>query len=153
MQETDTKLVNSVLDALECAKEAFILMPQLPPHIKPVYCRILNAIYKLGNYSDNLRISDISRISGLLLPNATKFINEMAELNMVKKSTSDSDKRVVLVQVTELGEQCYQQYVLRFIEGLEEQFSKIDRINCLIMIDTIHEVYQAMQTVYKEKEI
>jgi|GEM_PF-919655 Transcriptional regulators len=152
LQETDTKLVNNILDALEYAKEAFTLMPHLPPHIKPVYCRILNAIYKIGTHTDNLRISDISKMAGLLLPNTTKFINEMVDLNIIKKTASASDKRVVLVQVTDLGEQYYQQYVFRFIRGLEEQFSKLDKINCLIMIDTIHDVYQSMKTVYEAKE-
>lgn len=152
MEKIDAKLVNNILDAFECAKEALALMPQLPPNMKPVYFRILTAIYKIGDDTGSSRVSDISKVSGLLLPNTTKVINEMVELNIVKKFTSASDKRVVLVQATELGEQYIQTYVHSFIEGLEEEFSKIDEANCLIMIDTIHKVYLAMKTVYKEKE-
>ncbi|MEN6328584.1 MAG: hypothetical protein ABFD18_20550 [Syntrophomonas sp.] len=152
MEKIDTKLVNNILEALECAKEALALLPQLPPNIKPVYFRILNAIYKTGNNTGRSRVSDISKESGLLLPNATKVINEMVELNIVEKFTPASDKRVVLVQATGLGEQYIQKYVLSFIEGLEKEFSKINEVECMIMIDTIYKVYQAMKTVYKEKE-
>lgn len=149
LEKTDIKLVTNILDALECAKEALALMPQLPPNMKPVYFRILNAIYRIGDDTGSSRVSDISRVSGFLLPNTTKLINEMVELNIVEKTTSASDKRVVLVRATEVGEQYIQKYVLRFIEDLEEEFSKIDEANFMIMIETIHKVYQAMKRVYK----
>ena len=152
LEKTDIKLVTNILDALEGAKEALTLMPQLPPNMKPVYLRILNAIYRIGDDTGSSRVSDISKVSGFLLPNTTKVINEMVELNIVEKFTSTSDKRVVLVRATGLGEQYIRKYVLRLIEGLEEEFSKIDKVDCLIMIDTIHKVYQAIKTVYEEKD-
>lgn len=153
MEKTDIRLVTNILEALEYAKEALALMPQLPSNMKPVYFRILNAIYKIGDDTGSSRVSDISKVSGLLLPNTTKVINEMVELNIVEKFTSASDKRVVLVRATELGQQYIEKYVLRFIEGLEKEFSNINEVDCLIMIDTMDKVYQAMKTVYEEKEM
>lgn len=150
MEKMETKLVNNILEALECAKEALTLLPQLPPNIKPVYFRILNVIYKIGDDSGSSRVSDISKVSGLLLPNATKVINEMVEFNIVEKFTSASDKRVVLVRATELGQQYIQKYVLSVMEALEKEFSKINEVDCIIMVETIYKVYQAMKTVYKE---
>ncbi|HEX3011190.1 MAG TPA: MarR family transcriptional regulator [Syntrophomonadaceae bacterium] len=152
MKKRDLKLVTNILEALECAKEALALLPELPPNIKPVYFRILNAMYRVGDDTRSSRVSDISRVSGLLLPNTTRFINEMVELNIVEKTTSASDKRVVLVRVTELGEQYIQKYVLHVLKGLEEKFSKINEADCMIMIETIHTVCQLMKTVYQEKE-
>lgn len=152
LDKLDDKLVNNIVDALECAKQALTLLPQLPDNMKPVYLRILSAIHKIGGDTGSSRVSDISNVSGLLPPNTTKFINEMVELNIVKKITSPSDKRVVLVQATELGEQYIQKYVLSFAEGLEKEFSKFKEVDCMIMIDTINKVYQAMKTVYQEKE-
>ena len=152
MEKVDAKLVSSILDAFECARDALALMPQLPPNMKPVYFRILNVIYKIGDDNDRSRVSDISKFSGLLLPNTTKVINEMVELNILKKFTSPSDKRVVLVQATELGEQYIQNYVLRFIQGLEEEITKIGEADCLLMIETMHQVVQAMKTVYTENQ-
>jgi len=138
------------MDAFECAREALTLLPQMPPNIKPVHFRILNAIYMIGDASGSARVSDISKVSGLLLPNTTKFTNELVELSIVKKFTSASDKRVVLVQATELGQEYIRDYVIRFIEGLDKEFSKINQVDCIIMIETIYKVSQAMKTVYQE---
>lgn len=151
MDSFDEQLVNNILDALECAREALTLLPQLPANIKPVYLRVLSAIYKIGGDTGSARVSDISNVSGLLLPNTTKFTNEMVELGIVQKVTSPSDKRVVLVRVTELGKQYTHEYVLHFIEDLGEEFSRLNEIDCTIMIDTINRVNQAMKTVYHEK--
>jgi DNA-binding MarR family transcriptional regulator len=152
LEKKDIKRATNILETLQYAKEALALLPQLPPNMKPVYFRILNAIYKIGDDTGSSRVSDISKVSGLLLPNTTKVINEMVELDIVEKFTSASDKRVVLVRATELGKQYIQKYVLCFMEDLEGEFSKINEANCLIMIETMHKVYQAMKTVYKEKE-
>jgi len=138
------------LDAFECAKEASALLPPLPPEIKPVYIRILNAIYKIRDDNGSACVSDISKASGILLPNTTKLINELAELNIVEKFTSTSDKRVVMVRTTEVGEQYIQKYVLRFHEGLEKEFLEIGESDCITMIETIQKVYQAMKKVYKD---
>lgn len=152
LNKIETQLVNNILDALQCAKETVVLLPQLPPDIKPVYVRILNAIYKLNHYPGRPRISDICKESGLLLPNTTKVINEMVELNILEKFTPDFDKRVVLVRATELGEQYIQKYIVSFIDSLEKEVSKINEIECMIMIDTIYKLHQAIKMVYDEKE-
>lgn len=145
------KLAASILEALECAKEACALLPQLPSELKPVYIRILNAIYKSRDDNGSACVSDISKASGILLPNTTKLINELAELNIVKKITSASDKRVVLVRTTEVGEHYIQKYVLSFHKDLEREFSQISESDCKTMIETIKKVYQAMKKVYQDK--
>lgn len=146
------KSVMDILGALEWAREALALLPQLPPNMKPVYFRILEAIYRVGDDTGRSRVSDISRVTGILLPNTTKVINEMVELNIVAKCTSASDKRVVLVQPTELGRVYIQEYVHRAVEGLEEEFSKINETDCWIMTETIHKIFQAMKKVYTEAD-
>jgi DNA-binding MarR family transcriptional regulator len=145
MDSHDINLATNILDALECAKEALSLLPKLPPRMKPVHLRILNTIYRIRDDTGNSRVSDISKASGFLLPNATKFINELVELKVVEKLTSPSDKRVVLVRATEMGEQYIREYVLSFHEGLEKEFSKISESDRTTMIATIHEVYHAIQ--------
>ncbi|NLW91089.1 MAG: MarR family transcriptional regulator [Syntrophomonadaceae bacterium] len=149
MNKIDTGLVNNIMDAFECAREALALLPPMSAKIKPVYLRILSAIYKTGGKSGSARVTDISKVSGLLLPNTTKFINEMVELDLVEKFTSESDKRVVLVRATELGQQYIHDYVISFLDGLEKEFSQIGEADCIIMIETINKVSQAMKTVYQ----
>lgn len=68
MDRQDIKLAVNILDAFECAKEALKLLPHLPPKIKPVYFRILNVIYQIRDETGSVRISDISKASGILLP-------------------------------------------------------------------------------------
>lgn len=152
LDKLDDELVNNIVDALECAKQALTLLPQLPDNMKPVYLRILSAIYKIDGDTGSARVSDISNVSGLLLPNTTKFTNEMVELGIVQKVTSPSDKRVVLVQATELGKRYTHEYVLSFIKDLGQEFSKLNEVDCTIMIDTINKVHQAMKTVYRARE-
>jgi len=147
----DLKLAANILNALECAKEASALLPPLPPEIKPIYVRILNAIYKIRDDNGSACVSDISKASGILLPNTTKLINELAELDVVEKITSASDKRVVLVRATELGEQYIEKYVLSFHKDLEKEFSQISESDCKTMIETFQKVYQAMKKVYQDK--
>ncbi|HWT76421.1 MAG TPA: hypothetical protein VN258_17115 [Mobilitalea sp.] len=150
MDSHDIKLAANILEALECAKEANALLPPLPPKMKPVYVRILNAIYKIRDDNGSARVSDISKASGFLLPNTTKFINELVELKVVEKFTQASDKRVVLVQATEMGEEYIQKYVLSFHHGLEKEFLKLNEADCITMIETIQKVYQAMKNVYQD---
>lgn len=151
MDSHNLKLAANILDALDCAKEASALLPPLPSEIKPVYVRILNALYKIRDDNGSTCVSDISKASGILLPNTTKLINELAELNVVEKFTSTSDKRVVLVRTTKLGEQYIEKYVLSFHQELEKEFSQITESDCKTMIETIQKVYKAMKKVYRNK--
>ena len=149
MDNSDLKFAASILDALDCAKEASSLLPPLPPGIKPVYVRILNAFYKIRDDNGNACVSDISKASGILLPNATKLINELMKLGIVEKTASASDKRIVLIRTTSLGEQYIEKFVLRFHQELEKEFSRISENDCKTMIDTIQRVYLAMKKVYQ----
>ncbi len=144
----EINLIDNVMDALGCAKEAYALLPQLPPNMKPVYFRILNTIYRIRADTGHSRVSDISRALGILLPNTTRFINELVELNIVEKFTPESDKRVVLVRTTDLGEEYIQKYVLSFHKHLEAELSAIGKSDCMTMIETIHKVHQAMKKIY-----
>jgi DNA-binding MarR family transcriptional regulator len=150
MDRQDIKLAVNILDAFECAKEALKLLPHLPPKIKPVYFRILNVIYQIRDETGSVRISDISKASGILLPNTTRLINELVKLNVVEKTCSDSDKRVVLVRTTALGEQYLQKHVLDVHKSLQDEFLKISESDRSTMIETIHKVYQAMKKVYQD---
>ncbi len=144
------KLVFNILGALECAKEALALLPPLPPNLRPVHFRILNAFSRIRDDTGSSRISDINEALGFLLPNTTSYISELVELNIMEKFASSSDKRVVLVRATEAGEQYIQKYVLSVNNGLEKEFLKISEADCTTMVDTIQQVYEAMKKVYRE---
>lgn len=149
MEQHNSNLVDDIFDALELAKRAYALLPPLPPDIKPVHLRILHSVYRTRDAGGNTRITDISKDMGILLPNATKLIQELAALGTVEKFNSPSDKRVVLVHTTELGEEYIRRYVLNYHILLQQAFSELGESDCSTMIETIHKVYQAMKKVYQ----
>jgi len=85
----------------------------------------------------------------MLLPNTTKFINELVELDVVEKLVPASDKQVVLVHTTELGEQYICKYLLDYHILLKQEFSQLGEDNYNIMIETINKVYKAMKKIYQ----
>lgn len=146
MKSCNTDIVNRIFAALGVAKNAYALLPPLPPKIRPVHVSILNAIHRNSD-GGCTRVSDISKALGFALPNTTKFINEMVVMKVVRKSTTSADKRVVLVRATKLGEQYINEYVLSFHKKLEEVFSQLRASDCETMIKTIQKVHQAMEKV------
>jgi uncharacterized protein YfbU (UPF0304 family) len=49
-----------------------------------------------------------------------------------------------------MGEQYINKYVCRVNNDLKKEFLKINETDCLVMIETIQKVYQAMKKVYQE---
>jgi DNA-binding MarR family transcriptional regulator len=126
------------------------LLPPAPSAMKPVHFRVLNAICRIRDNSGSTRISDISKTLGFQLPNTTKFVNELVELNMVEKFTIASDKRIVMVRTTEAGEKYLQECVFTFRKRLQDELSKISEGDCITMIRTIREVHQLLKQVYQQ---
>lgn len=147
----DFNMVDKILNALECAKEAHNLLPPLPPNMKPVYFRILDALYRTRDGSGRARVSDINKALGFLLPNTTRYLNELDHLNIIEKTSMDTDKRVVLVRATESGEAYIQDFIISIHERLEKELSSISKEDLLIMIETNHKVYHAMKKAYQEE--
>lgn len=142
----DADIVNRVFAALGVAKNAYALLPPLPPKVKPIHISVLNAMYRRRD-GGGTRVSDINSDLGFALPNTTRLVNELVALKVVTKATSEPDKRVVLVRLTRLGESYTREYVLNFHKRLEAEFSRIPLSDCAKMIEMIHRVYQVMQKV------
>lgn len=151
MNSSNENLIDDIFDALEIAKKAHSLLPPLPQDIKPIHIRVLDAIYRIRDNAGNARVTDISMALGFLLPNSTKVINEMVKLGIVEKSALTTDKRVVLVHTTELGEQYIQKYILNYHTRLREGFAMIGEAECMAMIETITKVYKTMKTIYQKE--
>ncbi len=147
----DYDLVGEVLSALEYARESLALLPPPPQTTKPVYLRILNAFYRIRDNGGCSRVSDINKAMGCQLPNTTKAINEMAELNIVEKFALESDKRVVLIKTTELGEEYIQKYIVGFHKDFEKELTRFNKTDLLKMIDTVRDVSQTIQKIKSDQ--
>ena len=150
MSSTREDLVDNIFDALETAKKAHSLLPPLPPNLKPVHLRVLHAIFRIRDGTGNARVTDINKALECSLPNTTRFTNELFQLGVVGKSTLPTDKRVVLVHTTEVGEEYIRKYILTYQVRLQDEFTMIGESDCVTMIETITKVYQAMKKIYQE---
>lgn len=150
MEYLNENLVDYIFDALETAKKAHSLLPPLQPGTKPVHMRVLRAIQRVRDKDGFARITDINKSLQFLLPNTTRFINELLSLGLAEKSTLPTDKRVVLVHTTELGEQYIVKYILKYNNRLQNEFEKIGESECITMIETIDKVYKAVKKIYQE---
>jgi DNA-binding MarR family transcriptional regulator len=93
MDYLNENLVDYIFNALVIAKKALSILPHLPPDTKPVHLRVLHAIYRIRDDNGNARITDINKSLQFLLPNPTKFINELHNLGLVEKSTLPTEAR------------------------------------------------------------
>lgn len=150
MNNIDANFTGKIIDSLFVARKAIESMPPLPKNMKSSHMRTLDTIYKNYNENGSVRVTDVSKAMGITKPSITKLINELVDLGAVKKSVSDNDKRVVLVELTSFGDECVKRYVLKYHAKLAETFSKLDKGKYLSLIETIDFIYQAMKEVSEE---
>ena len=140
------KLMNAMLDSLRVAKNTYDALPPLKEGIKPIYHRVLNALYRSGN--GYLRVSDLSDVLDIQLPNMTNIVNEMMNKNLLIKVRSPQDKRAVHIHMSEEGEAYFNQHVLVYREKMLEEFSRLDQQECLAMIKSIHNMQDIIYRAY-----
>lgn len=150
MDYADTTFVTKIIDSLTVAKKALECMPPLPKHMKPSHIRVLDTIYKNYNESKFIKVTDVSMAMGITKPSITKLINELVNLGAIKKSISDTDKRVILLELTSFGKKCVQKYVLNYHAKLAQSFSKLDKEKYISLIKTIDFIYQSMKEISEE---
>lgn len=137
------------MDALEIAKEASSMLPSLPPNVKHVHIKVLNAIYRVRDETGNASITNINNFLRFLHPNTTKFVNELCSIGLIEKASKPSDKRVVLVHATKLGEQIIEKYIISYHSRLQKEFENLGETDCITMAETIKKVYSIIKGVYK----
>jgi DNA-binding MarR family transcriptional regulator len=146
----DDNLVSHIIDALDMAVKAHRLLPVLPPEIKAMHFRVLLALYHIRDAAGQSRVSDLNSRLGMLLPNTTRFVNELVDSGVLEKCPSPTDRRVVLVRATDLGETYIHTHIITYHSALQAAFIDLDETDCLVMIGTMEKVYKAMQKVYRE---
>ena len=102
--------VSTLLGACYEAKRIVELMPKLPKGMKPSHIHIIDIIRHLQQTNGSVRISDIGAALHVTNPSITRLVNELVKLNTLQKVQSNEDKRVFIVNLTELGETYYKKY-------------------------------------------
>lgn len=151
MSTDNSDIVGEVLGAFVSAKEALALLPPPPVNVKPCHLRILNAFYRIRDDRGFSRVSDINKALGWQLPNTTKAINEMAELNIVEKVNLETDRRVVLIKATELGEEHIQKHIVGFHRDFDAALKRFRKSDLHTMINTVRDVSLTIRRIRSEK--
>ena len=142
--------IDGIMNALIMAKEVYNLLPPLPEEVKPIYIRILDALRRVRGEGCEARVSDINKALRLRLPNTTRYIGELTELGIVEKNQSDTDKRVILVKATPLGEKYINEFVLLSYKLIAKECSISDS-DIDTMIVTIRKLYTAIKKITKDR--
>jgi DNA-binding MarR family transcriptional regulator len=125
---------------------------------EPLSYREFVMMYVINNLMKQKKASDgeeqqgvmISRLSDLLQisrPTATQMVNSMEEKGYVVRTTSDTDRRVVYIGLTNEGEQIYETQMAMYSGLLNEVTEKVGKkeIDQLIFLcdrfqEAVHEV-------------
>lgn len=142
---TQRDMVIPILEALWLAKKALECMPRLPKDMKSSHIRVLDVIYRKHNLQGSVRVTDVSAAMQITKPSITKLINELVDMEAVKKTVSDEDKRIVFVELSPFGKECVQKYVLDYHAKLAEAFSQMDQEKYVSMIETVEFIYQSLK--------
>lgn len=139
------KLVKDFLDSCHDARKITELMPVLPEGIKPRHLYILHTIYLLQSQKNFVKVSDVSQRLKVTKPSITKMINELENLKVLIKNQETSDKRIISLKLTALGEQYLNQYVIKYHLWLSALFEDISDDEMEITIRIISKAFEIMK--------
>ena len=140
----DISTIKALLDACYQAKRVRELLPALPNGVSSSHIQYLDIIEQLENRGMKVKISDISDTLHLPRPGVTRTVKEMEDKGFLKKTTSDADRRITYLSITEAGKKLSQTYNDRFFSQLAPLLTDISQEEANCTIRTIEKLYQVM---------
>lgn len=151
VKPVEITMIKHLLTACHEAKRITELMPALPQGMTARHVYALDAIRQLEQSGEPVRVSDISDYLQGTRPSVTKLIQELEALGVVRKFPDCRDKRVVLLELTPLGQQYYDFYVEQYQSRLAEQLGDLSPEDIQTTIATIHRFYQVVRSCKTEE--
>ncbi|MGN0399296.1 MAG: MarR family winged helix-turn-helix transcriptional regulator [Blautia sp.] len=121
----DTCHLKKMIDTCFAARRMVETLPELPSHMKPRHIHVLDVVHEFQSRNQPCRVSDVSSWLHITMPSITKLIQELEDLNLLIKYGNGSDKRVILLRLTDQGLACVEKYVLDFHRTWASQLSDI----------------------------
>lgn len=90
-----------------------------------------------------VKVSDVSDFMGGTRPSVTKLIRELESHGALTKTPDTSDKRIIWLTLTPLGEQYYNFYCLQYHTWLSKALDEIPQAD----------FYTTIRTIYRTQEI
>ncbi len=141
----ENKKIKQMFDACYQAKRIRDMLPKLPKGVTSSYIQYLDVIRTLEKEGEKVKVSDISERMNLPRPGVTRTVKEMESKGYLKKITSDADRRVTYISVTDAGlelSNIYDEYYFSMLGPYMEDISDEEADN---MIQTIEKFYQIMK--------
>lgn len=135
------KKAKEVIDAFEKVEKITQSRPPLPKGILPSYVKLIDVIYQLSN-EKKVKVSDLSSYMRQTTPSITRSLKAMEELELITKTVSSSDKRVVYISLTKKGMEMYTKYVKTYYASLSKKLSKYKDSDIDAMISLIDDIYE-----------
>lgn len=154
--------VRNFLDACHEVSHIIAAFPELPKGLAPRHIKALQAIHELQTKQDlpaganppaksRVKISDVSDFLGGTRPSVTKLIRELESCGALIKTPDTSDKRIIWLQLTPLGEQYYEFYGLQYHTWLSQVLDEIPKENLETTIRTIYQARKILQDNHPPK--
>ncbi len=86
-----------------------------------------------------MRMNELAQFLGLSKPNATGLVDRLVKRGMVRRERSSTDRRVVLVQLTQSGRRATQRLLAQQRRGLAQMMKRVPERDLQTFIDTLEQ--------------
>ena len=148
----ENEKIKRMFDACYQAKRIRDMLPTLPEGVSPSFIQYLDAIRSLESQGKKVKVSDISDCMNLPRPGVTRTVKEMESKGYLKKITSDTDRRITYISVTDMGIKLSKKYDEYYFSMLAPYMDVITDDEADNMIQTIEKFYQIMKDRRNENE-
>ena len=88
-----------------------------------------------------VKVSDVSEYLEVTRPSITRLIRELETLGAVSKIADTQDKRIVWLELTDLGHRYYDKYIRRYFSWIGRQLEDMEPEELLTAAGAIERVY------------
>lgn len=121
-----------------------LLLP-LPKGLTQRHILIIDSVWQLAAANGDVKISDVSDWLRVTKPSVTKLLKELEQMGVVAKIADAADKRVIHLQLTELGRLYYDLYVDKYNTWVGQQLDDITKEDVRVTVATVHKLYLALK--------
>lgn len=136
--------IKKLVDCCFTAKRITETMEELPYGFKPRHIHVIDCIFCLGQHKQDVRVSDVSAELSITTPSVTKLLNELENKGAITKYSLDSDKRVTLLKLTELGNIYEEKYVTKYHKKWAQNLIGVTDEQAEMAIAVIEKLQRAM---------
>jgi DNA-binding MarR family transcriptional regulator len=110
------------------------------PGLKPSEMRLLFCIKRGSRESDDIKVSEISKLLNVTSPTVTQLVNGLEEKGLVERHFDKSDRRVVNIRLTAQGEHVTQKASDVFLGLTDELIQYLGEQQSVKLVELLEKV-------------